>query len=433
MNFDAVSWLNDLATRPQKNIHESIRIQHLQQLRALLEHFDSPEKEKNILHIAGSKGKGSTAAFLANTLQALGYSVLLFTSPHVFDISERFLLNGKPVSKEKWHSLLKEIHNTGVENLGYFDILTALAFVIWQELDAHYLVLETGIGGRLDATNICRPEAVILTEIELEHTQILGPTLAHIAREKAGIMKPDIPVFCASQVPETLKVLQEQAMEKHAPFFYLPAYGQAHIIGYEQQNHQWYQSGQFCLGEEYCYELPMKMMGYKQAGNALLALLCLRHILDKTSWHTLEQAWTHSLCHSSLPGRFEIIGTKPLKVLDGCHTPQSMEQTVQTWTDLAGTQGLLIFTCRPDKNILGMMPYFKNFSKIVLTGNTEYMRKITQKVQNQFPQAIYLCEEEACIYAQRYAKQMPTLVAGSFYSLAAMKACLQEDQRVDLL
>ena len=427
MNFDVISWLNDLAARAQKDTHESIRIQNLQQLHILLEHFDSPEKEKNILHIAGSKGKGSTATFLANTLQALGYSVLLFTSPHVFDISERFLLNGRPVSEEKWHPLLKRIHDIGTENLGYFDILTALAFAMRQELDAHYLVLETGMGGRLDATNICRPEAVILTEIELEHTQILGPTLAHIAREKAGIMKPDIPVFCAAQAPEALKVLQEQAMEKHAPFFYLPAYGQARIVGYEQQNHRWYQRGQFCLGEEYCHELPMKMMGYKQAGNALLALLCLRHILDKTSWFTLEQAWTHSLYHSSLPGRFEIIGTKPLRVLDGCHTPQSMEQTVQTWTALAGTQGLLIFTCRADKNITGMMPYFKNFAQIVLTGDTEYMREIAQKVQNQFPQAIYLCEEEACLYAQKYAKQMPILVAGSFYSLAAMKPCLQED------
>ncbi len=423
MSFDAISWLNDLAISSPKGTHEYIRIQNLQQLDALLNDLGVQEKNQNILHIAGSKGKGSTSAFLANTLQALGYSVLLFTSPHVFDITERLLLNGQPISQEIWNNLLSRIYQANWHSLGYFDILTALAFMMHQELKADYLVLETGIGGRLDATNICQPKAVVLTPIELEHTQILGPTLAHIAKEKAGIIKPGLPVFCAPQPQQALAVLQKEAAEKQASFFYLPEYGQAEIIAYEQKNHQYYQKSHFSLGH-YTDDLPMKMMGNKQAENALLALLCLEHILPETQKSALQQAWQYSLWNTSLPGRFEIINTNPLRVLDGCHTPESMKQTVQTWAALAGTQGLLIFTCKPDKNIAGMMPYFKDFAHIIITGNTEYMKNIAQKIQKQFPQAIYLRQEDICPHIQKHAHQLPILAAGSFYSLWMMKACL---------
>src|SRR5688500_2034360 len=192
---------------------------NLDRMFALMEELGNPQTKYPIIHVAGTKGKGSVCALTASALQAAGYKVGLYTSPHLLDYTERIRINGEPISHENLVELVEEIKPAvaKIPKLTTFEITTALGLLAFAENDVSAAVIEVGLGGRLDATNIVTPKVSVITSLSYDHMAVLGNTLAEIAGEKAGIIKEGIPVVFAPQVEEALEVLKRVAKEKNSP------------------------------------------------------------------------------------------------------------------------------------------------------------------------------------------------------------------------
>src|SRR5215217_3215982 len=193
---------------------------NLDRMFALMGELGDPQKQYPIIHVAGTKGKGSVSALCASALQAGGYKTRLYTSPHLIDYTERIQIDGEPISHELMTKLVEEIKPAvgQVPFLTTFEITTALGFLAFARQGCNAAVIEVGLGGRLDATNIVTPKVAVITSLSYDHTAVLGNTIAKIAGEKAGIIKPEVPVVSAPQAEEALEVLQRVAKEKDCPF-----------------------------------------------------------------------------------------------------------------------------------------------------------------------------------------------------------------------
>src|SRR5512140_1468041 len=193
---------------------------NLDRMRALMAELDNPQDRYPTVHVAGTKGKGSTCALIAAGMQAAGLKVGLYTSPHLLDYTERIQIDGTPVSHEGLVDLVEKIKPAvaSVPRLTTFEITTALAFMYFAQEHVDAAVIEVGLGGRLDATNVLLPKVSVITSLSYDHTAVLGDTLTQIAGEKAGIIKPGVPVVSAPQQPEALEVLELRAAEHKAPF-----------------------------------------------------------------------------------------------------------------------------------------------------------------------------------------------------------------------
>ncbi len=193
---------------------------NLDRMRLLMARLGNPQDQYPIVHVAGTKGKGSVCALIASGLEAAGYSVGLYTSPHLLDYCERIQINDQPVSHEGLVDLVEKIKPAvaAIPKLTTFEITTALAFMYFAEQHVNAAVIEVGLGGRLDATNVVSPQVSVITSLSYDHMAVLGNTLAQIAGEKAGIIKPGVPVVSAPQKDEALQVLVRVASERNAPF-----------------------------------------------------------------------------------------------------------------------------------------------------------------------------------------------------------------------
>ncbi|POR05419.1 hypothetical protein AU468_00655 [Alkalispirochaeta sphaeroplastigenens] len=307
-----------------------LRQYRLNRMEALLQRLGNPQESLPVIHVAGSKGKGSTAAFTAELLAAASHRVGLYTSPHVTDYRERFRVltprSGTGETRETTRGdspeeiLLKESRRVwelvpALEREGCppdelpttFELLTALAFCAFTAADCEFALLETGLGGRLDATNLCVPLVTIITRLELEHQEYLGETLAEIAREKAGIIKPGIPLITAPQRREARSVLARQAALQKAPLLRLRPLDRS---------------------------IPLTLGGEVQRINAALALGAFGELhrqgrVKDAPRRVLEEALTRT----TLPGRGERLADL---YLDGAHTPESVAQVVRTLTPPGG-------------------------------------------------------------------------------------------------
>src|SRR6185503_7521561 len=193
---------------------------NLDRMFALMDVLGNPQAKYPIIHVAGTKGKGSVCAMCASALQAAGYTVGLYTSPHLLDYTERIRINGEPISHEQLIELVAEVKPAvaKIPKLTTFEITTALGFLAFAKNNVNTAVIEVGLGGRLDATNIVAPKVSVITSLSYDHTAVLGDTLAKIAGEKAGIIKPEVPVVSAPQTEEALEVLERIAKEKDCLF-----------------------------------------------------------------------------------------------------------------------------------------------------------------------------------------------------------------------
>lgn len=294
----------------------------LGRVEALLESIGNPQEGPRTVHVAGSKGKGSTARMIAAGLRAAGRGpVGLYTSPHLQDLSERICVDGAPVTEDALARAAQAVLPALRARLGtpeaptFFELFTAMAWHVFREAGCSDVVLETGLGGRLDATNVCRPAVTVLTTIELEHTRLLGSTIAAIAKEKAGILKAGVPAVCTAE-GDAAEVIQARAT----------ALGCALLLAGRDFEVRGAQAGpgptlSFRLrtpeGTEERAALPFA--GVHQAGNAAAAWLCLR-LLGITG----DAAW-RGLSETRLPGAMEVVGTAPTVVIDGAHTGRSAQ------------------------------------------------------------------------------------------------------------
>lgn len=322
------------------DVHGDIPTLGLGRMGYLLDHLDHPECSCPVVHIAGTKGKGSTAIMTAALLSASGYRVGLYTSPHLLTVRERIAIDGKAIGRKAFCAAFERVQ-PAIEALAehaawrpatYFEIMTALAFTAFAQAQVDVAVVEVGLGGRCDATNTVAPVVCGITTVSLDHVQQLGDTLEAIAAEKAGIIKADTPVLSAPQTPEVLAVLREVAVAKGAE---LRCVG-SDAIGCERlgQSETRAEGQRLALSSwrvpEYG-EIFLPVLGAHQAENAALALGLVETFLEARgaaplTGERIGRAWRSLV----LPARVQVVGRQPRTVLDGAHNPASAWSLAET-------------------------------------------------------------------------------------------------------
>jgi len=317
----------------------------------LLETMGSPHLDLKCVHIGGTNGKGSVAAMISAALKTGGYKVGLYSSPHLVSFEERFKINDVMISREKARSLMASVKKAvnQSEPPTFFEFTTAMAFQLFGQEQTDLAILEVGMGGRLDATNLVNPLVSIITNISLEHQEYLGQTLLEIAGEKAGIIKEGVPLVSAAAQSDVLELFSRICREKESPFYLL---GRDFHLKHGQK-------GMTYLGMEKTLEgFEIGLAGEHQEQNCATAL-CVLELLDKAGYSWNEKALVEGLKNTSWPGRFQKIPGRPLLILDGAHNPDAARALVKTIKNLFGHKKVvMVLGIMKDKDIKSLIPAF---------------------------------------------------------------------------
>jgi dihydrofolate synthase/folylpolyglutamate synthase len=328
----------------------------LERPRQLLERLGNPQEKYATIHVTGTKGKGSVSAMCASILQAADLRVGLYSSPNLQDFRERFRVNGDLIAPETLASLVERLqpHIAEIAGLTWWEVITALAFQYFLEANVDIAVIEVGLGGRLDATNVLRtPLVATITSLSYDHMHLLGNTLAEIAFEKAGIIKPGIPVVSAPQRDEGREVLERVATERGSP---LVLVGRDYLYSAEEgdMNGQWLSAG---LPGSPARRYWTPLMGDHQALNAAVALATLRQV-QQAEFTISDEAIDQGLRRVNWPGRLEVVRRSPWLVLDVAHNAESARWLREALTTrfpvLPAGKIVLIFGALSDKDVNGM-------------------------------------------------------------------------------
>jgi dihydrofolate synthase/folylpolyglutamate synthase len=286
----------------------------------LLKTLGNPHKGQQYIHIAGTNGKGSVASMLASILKESGLKVGFYSSPHLVRFTERFRINGEEISREEATTLALEIKEAVVseEPPTFFEATTAMALVYFARQATDVAIMEVGMGGRLDATNVIDPLAAVITNISLEHQSFLGPRLLDIAGEKAGIIKPGVDVVTGATQPSVLSLLQSKCEENRCRLWRVGKEFRFRITG----------SGLNYYGKDRTLKgLQLGLKGRFQARNSATAIGVIE-LLEKKGFKVPTRAIVEGLIRCSWPGRVQVMGTDPLIIVDGAHNPGAMRTLV---------------------------------------------------------------------------------------------------------
>lgn len=395
----------------------------LDNIRNFLTLLDKPQNKIKTIHIAGSNGKGSTAAFASSILQDMKYKVGLYTSPHFSRFNERIKINGKEISDER---IAKFIHdyerNIDMFKLTFFETTTALAFQYFSEEKVDYAVIETGLGGRLDATNLINPLSAIITSISLEHTEILGSTIEKIVHEKAGIIKDGINVFIGKLSENAESIIEEKCSQKKCELYKLKDY----II--EKNNSLELYTEELELDE---WVMPLK--GKYQKYNAALAALAISKTLDYDNFRVIENGIKNVIKNTGLQGRYEFFNTKPDIIFDSAHNPEGITNFLSEFDrdKQKYSHSTLLFGVMKDKAIKEMLMLVSNsFNEIVVT-DIDYERACKISELKKIAEAINLNVKSItnpAEYVAAFKEENPSkclVVLGSMYLLGAIKTELE--------
>jgi len=290
----------------------------LERIRTLLDALGNPERLRRIVHVAGTNGKGSTCAMIESGLRAAGLGTGLFTSPHLVEPTERVRINGSPVSGEEFSAAFDHVHACAEQLLDqgaidfhptYFETVTAMAFVLFQQKRTEAVVLEVGLGGRLDATNVVDPELCVITPVDFDHEALLGKSLEAIAREKAGILKPGVPAVFASQRPEAQAALDRRVAELGIEVVRTPQVWRVENVSYTARG------SSFVARATLPIHIECPLAGTHQAANAVVALAALNKLGVSAS--PIEKG----IAATRWPGRLDRVSVSPEIILDGAHNP----------------------------------------------------------------------------------------------------------------
>ena len=420
----------DLNSRP-------MRLDHMKKLCSLA---GNPENCAPAIHIAGSKGKGSVCAMITSILGAGGKRCMRYASPHVRDFRERITLNNSFLSEEVYAEAGNELRkaavlyqNDGIEP-SFFELFTLWFFLCGRLSKCDFLSVETGLGGRLDATNIIDPVLSVITVIEKEHTEILGDTITKIAGEKAGIIKKNRPLVLARQNEEALEVFRSRTEETDSPLYYFPECVEINSVKTDRNGSTYDLKIKTDL-----VNIELKSLRIKIPGDVQIENSCLAALAAKTAFPMLTGKNIYDgLASFSLPGRFEKIKSNyfpgSVFIVDGAHTALSFAECIKTFTGLYGNTGYLIFGCAAGKDVNAMAEAaVGNFSNIIITtpGNFKksfpeeiYEVFLEQKCNKQSSVEIHFIPEtgNAVKFAgdNASASAAPVLVSGSFYLVSEL-------------
>ena len=309
---------NSRVRHPEQRGHFS-----LARMERLLAALGDPHRAYPVVHIAGTNGKGSVAAMTAAVLQAAGYRVGLYTSPHLVEFVERIRINGRPIHPDQVVAGVERLRPLAAAEpqVSTFELTTALAFDHFARQGVDFAVVEVGLGGRFDATNVVWPEVAILTAIDYDHTRLLGPTLADIARAKAGILKPGRPGVTARQAPEALAVLQAEARARGVRLHRAAAEVAVQVLhdSLQGQRLRLHLRGNGAQP----LEAHLPLLGPHQRDNAAVAFLAWQQ-LARQGWAVGPAAMRAGMARVRWPCRFEVLAHNPPLVVDGAHTPAAI-------------------------------------------------------------------------------------------------------------
>jgi len=402
----------------------------------------NPHTHYPVIHVAGTKGKGSTASMIASILRQAGYSTGLYTSPHLQEFTERIQIDGQPISKADLIEYLEEIKPwiEKVPELTTFELTTALGFKAFSEKKVDLAVVEVGLGGRLDATNIVDPLVAVITSLSFDHMNVLGDSITQIAAEKGGIIKAAKPVILAPQWKEAREVIEKICKEKNASltvvgrdYFYSERShslnGQTFIVWPKEDQeliNEFITSGGRSDWEPEHFTIPL--LGFHQVENAATAYAAVE-VLRSTGIRITKDHIRQGFARVLWPGRFEVVNTNPLMVVDSAHNKDSALRLRLAMDDyLNGKPVILIFGSSEDKDVQGMFSHLLPRVKMVIATKSEHPRAmepdILVELANQFGKkavATHSIEEALTLAEQHAGKETVILVAGSIFVAAAAR------------
>ncbi|MEG1282827.1 MAG: folylpolyglutamate synthase/dihydrofolate synthase family protein [Lactococcus sp.] len=342
----------------------------LTRIEALLKLLGNPEKELSMLHIAGTNGKGSTVAFTRGILEQLGLNVATFTSPFIETFGERMAINGHPIPDEKLIKYVEQLKplveemdkDARLAGITEFEIITALAFRYFADEHVDVALIEVGLGGLLDSTNVIQPVATAITTIGMDHMDILGDTLEKIAAQKAGIIKPDTPLVTGKIADEALAVIAETAQTNQAKHYQYGIDYQVEILENERFNYK--------DDEIHLLNLEKSLLGLHQIDNAALAVKLTMVYAHKIGLSLSEEAIRVGLRRTFWPARMEEVSQAPLTLLDGAHNVHAMQRLLENLkNEFSGRKITILFSALVTKDITEMIKMLQTVdnSKLILT------------------------------------------------------------------
>ena len=420
MTYDeAVSYL--YASRPPFHIvGASAYKPGLENTLRLMEHAGNPHRQLRAVHVAGTNGKGSTCHMIASVLQAAGLRVGLFTSPHLVSLTERIRINGTPIPEEEVAAFVTR-NRAFLDQLqpSFFETMTAMAFAWFVQEQVDIAVIETGLGGRLDSTNVLTPLLSVITNIGMDHTEFLGNTLPQIAREKAGIIKPGVPCVIGETHPQTMNVFLSRAQE-------------CGILGEGLETTDcriWFADQCGYMRSRRQREAPeCDLKGNYQENNlqtAYVALQVLRNYqLSPFTFHlspfTFQEGFAHVCAQTGLRGRWETLREKPLTICDTGHNSHGLQYVARQLRELPHPNIWIIFGMVNDKDtevVMRLMPYGKRYHYIFTTPDTQRARTAEDMLSLWGRDGIAIHKPaEALDYAlQHAAEEDAVFIGGSNY------------------
>ncbi len=376
---EALAYLNRYTNyelqRTARLVPEVLR---LDRVRALLERLGNPHRAYPSVHIAGSKGKGSTAAMVASILRTAGYRTGLYTSPHLHTPRERIRVDEELITPAAFAALVDEMapHLEAIEGITWFEATTALAFLHFARRAVDVAVIEVGLGGRLDATNVIIPLVSVITSLSYEHTAWLGDTLAQIAREKAGIVKPWVPVVCAPQDDEAMEVIEQVCAQREAPLVRVGRDWRFRSEAIHPEGQRFAvlpPAGSAWLSPAW-HHFDLPLLGHHQMINATCALAAV-DLLSAAGLAISPEAAVRGLAAVRWPGRMEVLSRQPLVVTDGAHNEESarrLVETLQTW--FPGRQWTFVVGTSLDKDHAAILRVLSSLARRMIVTRARHER-----------------------------------------------------------
>ena len=423
----------------QQKLRYNVTTFNLDRMEELLKGVGNPHKKIKTIHIAGTKGKGSTATMLARMIEANAYKVGLYTSPHVTTLHERIAINSKMITEKEMLGLVNRIHGP-VEKLNkkdkaptFFEILTTMAFMHFVDKKVDLAIIETGLGGRLDSTNVIAPAVVGITSISLDHQNLLGDSIDSIAKEKAGVIKAGIPVVTVDQDPRAMRVLKREASAVNAPF---SVTGRDIDFSYRfESSREHGPHTRICVTTPTSRfeHLKVPLPGEHQAINCGLALAMLDKLKDK-GYEIDDEKAIAGLKTVSMVGRMELICQDPRIIIDAAHNAASVKALIQAiGQHIPYDSMIVIFGCNTDKDIRGMLTQLQyGADKVVFTRSNSPKAVYPQDLADMYTEICgKMCQtaitvtEAVRIARSAISREDLICIAGSFYLVGQAKEQLQ--------
>lgn len=422
----------------QQKLRYNVTTFDLDRMNKLLKDLGDPHKKTKAIHIAGTKGKGSTATMLAKMIEANGYKVGLYTSPHVMTLHERIMINSQMITKKEMLGLMNRVY-TVIEKLHkkndsptFFEIMTTLAFIHFAENEVDFAVVETGLGGRLDSTNVIFPELIGITSISLDHQNLLGNTIDCITREKAGVIKKGVPVVTVPQDPSAMQILRKQALALKAPFIVT---GKDIDFSYRfESSREHGPHTRICLTSPSSRfeHLRVPLPGEHQAINCGLALAMLDK-LKHQGYAIDDEKAISGLSEVRLAGRMEMVCKDPRVLVDAAHNAASIRALIQAIGQHVPYDSLIIvFGCNNDKDIRGMLTELQyGADKVVFTRSNSPkavfptdLAEMYTEICGKMCQTAMSLKEAVRIASNAISREDLICVTGSFYLVGQAKHLL---------